>query len=237
MQCQPGLAPLFPAARRRSRDRSRRIAARVPRAGADDESAGDSGNDASKRFRPTCLTSSPTRHSWRSGGNGWRAIAGFKVGIGWQGNPKYVADVCGRFRCGTSRPLARVPGVRLFSLQKGTGSDQTADVRRRLPSRRIRTGFRFPPRDLHGHGRRHAELDLVITSDTAVAHLAGGLGVPVWVPLGFACDWRWLDEAGRLPLVSDDAALPPAAVGRLGGSLRGDCRRTGQSRSWGAAPA
>ena len=42
-------------------------------------------------------------------------------------------------------------------------------------------------------------LDLVITSDTAVAHLAGGLGVPVWVALGYSCDWRWLDEREDSP--------------------------------------
>jgi hypothetical protein len=42
-------------------------------------------------------------------------------------------------------------------------------------------------------------LDLIITSDTSIAHLAGGLGVPVWVTLPFVADWRWLLERGDSP--------------------------------------
>ena len=58
-------------------------------------------------------------------------------------------------------------------------------------------------------------LDLVVTSDTAAAHLAGGLGVPVWLALAAAPEWRWMHESQRQPLVSDDAAVSAADAGRL----------------------
>ena len=57
-------------------------------------------------------------------------------------------------------------------------------------------------------------LDLVITSDTATAHLAGALGVPVWVALCVSPDWRG-SSIGRLALVSHDATVPPADGRRL----------------------
>ena len=74
-------------------------------------------------------------------------------------------------------------------------------------------------------------LDLFITSDTAVAHLAGALGVPVWMPLSTTPDWRWLTEREDNPWYPDDADLPPAAVHGLGAGLRADGRRAAQGRA------
>jgi tetratricopeptide (TPR) repeat protein/ADP-heptose:LPS heptosyltransferase len=116
-------------------------------------------------------------------------LSGFKVGIAWQGNPRFKAD---RHRSVPLRhfaPLASVPGVRLISLQKGKGTEQMASA-----------GFRLLElgNDLDKAGAFldtaaiMQNLDLVITSDTAIAHLAGALGVPVWVAVTFAPDWRWM---------------------------------------------
>ena len=112
-------------------------------------------------------------------------------------------------------PLASLPGVRLVSLQKGFGSEQVATVD-------------FPVLDLSGRLDEVAgpfmdtaavirNLDLVVTADTAIAHLAGALGVPVWVALQFSPDWRWLLRPRRLSLVSNHATLPPNHIRRVAG--------------------
>jgi hypothetical protein len=114
----------------------------------------------------------------------------FLVGIVWQGNPRHRLDRYRSAPLGAFAPLARVPGVRLVSLQKGAGSEQIATA----PFAVVE-----PAEELDADGEAFADtaaimmnLDLVISVDTATAHLAGGLGVPVWVPLSAAGEWRWL---------------------------------------------
>lgn len=132
-------------------------------------------------------------------------IEGFKVGISWRGNPRNPYDRYRSFGLEELAPLARVPGVRLVSLQKGPGTEE--EVRRcagqvpvvELGSRLDREGGAFLDT-----GAVMKNLDLVISADTAPAHLAGGLGVPVWVLLPFAAEWRWL--MGR-----DDSPWYPTA--------------------------
>ena len=70
-------------------------------------------------------------------------------------------------------------------------------------------------------------LDLVITVDTAVAHLAGALGKPAWLLIAQGNDWRWLHGREDTPLVSDHAAVPPAPPGRLGAGGAGAHRSPG----------
>lgn len=118
------------------------------------------------------------------------AISGFKVGIGWQGSTAFRFDRYRSVALEEFAPLASVPGVTLISLQKGFGSEQMAAL-----------DGRFPVVDL---GTRQDEsaafvdsaavmknLNLVITCDSATAHLAGALGVPVWLAAPFSPDWRW----------------------------------------------
>jgi hypothetical protein len=117
---------------------------------------------------------------------------GFKVGVVWQGNPKNAADRRRSVPLRQFEPLAHVEGVRLFSLQKGTGAEQLAEATGRFPV--IDYGSRLDVRTgaFVDTAAAMKGLDLVISCDTAAAHLAGALGVPVWVPLSFAADWRWL---------------------------------------------
>src|SRR5262249_41138711 len=116
---------------------------------------------------------------------------GFKVGIIWQGNPNHQWDHHRSIPLSRFAPLAEIEGVRLISLQHGLGREQLASL-----------GGRFPVtvlQDLAGSAMTFADtaaimkqLELVSTGDTASAHLAGALAVPVWVPLSTISDWRWL---------------------------------------------
>src|SRR5439155_9694988 len=116
----------------------------------------------------------------------WRAqlagAGGLKVGIAWQGNPGYAADAQRSVPLEHFLTLAECPGVRMFSLQKCHGEEQLDPLRERLAI--VDLG---PSLDLDAAFVDTAavmmSLDLVITSDTAIAHLAGALGVPVWVAL------------------------------------------------------
>lgn len=120
---------------------------------------------------------------------------GFKIGIAWQGNPDHKKDRHRSFRLARFELLAGIPGLKLFSLQKGLGTEQLEEL-----------SGRFPVTDLGGRLDDFMDtaavvqhLDLVITPDTSLAHLAGALGVPVWVAIPLASDWRWLLDREDTP--------------------------------------
>jgi tetratricopeptide (TPR) repeat protein len=115
---------------------------------------------------------------------------GFKIGIAWQGNRDHPED---RFRSvALSRfaPLAR-EGVQLISLQMGAGREQIDEVAGQFSVLELAPSQEGSWTFLDDAAVMKS-LDLVVAVDTAVAHLAGGLGVPVWVALAYAPDWRWL---------------------------------------------
>lgn len=114
------------------------------------------------------------------------------IGIRWQGST-------GRADAGRSFPvrhfeaIARIPRIRLVSLQKGSGSEQLLNLPASWPIEDL--GADFEPGDTDAFLDVAAVmecLDLVITSDTSIAHLAGALGRPTWVALKQVPDWRWL---------------------------------------------
>ena len=129
----------------------------------------------------------------------WRdelgSTAEFKIGVGWQGNPDHSKDRERSFRLAHLEPLSLVPGVRLFSLQKGFGSEQLDEIDGRFPV--IPLGRRLD--DLVDTAAVLKNLDLLVCPDTSLAHLGGALGIPVWLALPFACDWRWMRERGDSP--------------------------------------
>jgi tetratricopeptide (TPR) repeat protein len=115
----------------------------------------------------------------------------FNIGIAWQGDPGFKLDTNRSIPLAEFAPLARLPGVKLTSLQKGFGTEQLDDVRGRFDVLQL-PGMDESAGAFMDTAAIMMNLDLVITSDTAIAHLAGGLGVPVWVALSFVPEWRWL---------------------------------------------
>jgi hypothetical protein len=124
----------------------------------------------------------------------WRGriagMPGIKVGLCWQGSPTFPGDAFRSIPLAQFEPLAKVDGVTLISLQKGAGEEQIEANEKIVPLKALgeldRDGAFVDRAAIMQH------LDLVITSDTSVAHLAGALGRRVWVILWTGCDWRWL---------------------------------------------
>ena len=115
---------------------------------------------------------------------------GLKVGINWQGNPQFGGDRYRSVPLEQFRPLAGMPGVRLFSLQKGKGSEQLAGLASELGITDLGSQISGDFRDT---AAAMLNLDLVVSTETAIAHLAGAAGLPLWVLLAKNPDWAsWL---------------------------------------------
>jgi len=115
-----------------------------------------------------------------------------RIGICWQGNPQHHADIYRSVKLSEFAGIASLADVSLVSLQHGFGTEQIQGVPFRdrimsLPENIDRSGGAFLDT-----AAIMKNLDLVITTDTSTAHVAGSLGVPVWVILGKVPDWRWL---------------------------------------------
>lgn len=124
---------------------------------------------------------------------------GFKIGICWQGNRNAEVDSGRSFSLRFFEPLAKLPGVRLISLQKHDGVEQLLEVPGGLQIETLGADFDNPPDAFIDTAAVMESLDLIITPDTAIAHLAGALGRPTWVALKQVTDWRWLLDRSDSP--------------------------------------
>ena len=111
-----------------------------------------------------------------------------RIGICWQGNRANPNDCWRSIPLTAFTGLARLPGVRLYSLQMGTGREQIAAPDDPFPM--VDLADRLG--DLYNTAAILRNFDLVISCDSAPVHLAGALGLPVWLPLSAAPDWRWM---------------------------------------------
>ena len=124
--------------------------------------------------------------------------AGFKVGIAWQGSRNRI-DVGRSVPLEMFGRLARIPGVRLISLQKGAALDQLHTVAKDLRVEVLGEEFDAGPQAFLDSAAVMTHLDLIITCDTALAHLAGALGRPTWIAIKRVPDWRWLLDRADCP--------------------------------------
>jgi hypothetical protein len=110
----------------------------------------------------------------------------------WQGNPAHPFDRERSFCLQELLPfLLRMKGIQLFSLQKGVGVEQLQPSRDSFEIKRFDQEIDFDAEGFMDTAAVLKNLDLLITADTAVAHLAGALDVPTWMTLPIAPDWRW----------------------------------------------
>jgi hypothetical protein len=111
-----------------------------------------------------------------------------RVGIVWAGRPTHNNDRRRSAKLADFAPLAALPGMALVSLQKGPSADQAGRYFGRAPL--INIGAEV--RDYDDTMALLECLDLVVTVDTSVGHLAAAMGKPAWILLATSPDWRWL---------------------------------------------
>ena len=163
---------------------------------------------------PYIFPSAEKVHSWRSRFKKDR----FHVGIVWAGKPseqyqcrqasglvqvdlKWAGIPASKIAESRSdrleyfEPLARIRGIRLYGLQKGESALQAKKLSPLIPL--VNLGEKFT--DFSDTAAAIEHLDLVISVDTSVAHLAGAMGKPVWVLIPFVPDWRWMLKRGDSP--------------------------------------
>jgi tetratricopeptide (TPR) repeat protein len=126
-----------------------------------------------------------------------RKAGALKVGLVWSGNKRLMMNSVRSIAPNKLSPLANVEGVTFYSLQYRVTE---AEVRSLFPNFDI---VRLPVKlaDLSLIAAVMA-MDIVITVDTSVAHLAGALGKPVWILLSYVPDWRWLRDTNVSPWYS-----------------------------------
>lgn len=118
-----------------------------------------------------------------------------RVGLAWAGNPRYKADCQRSLKLTALLLLLHTPGINWIALQKGPAAEQLAA----LPSDVSVLDGSSHDRDLAETAALVATLDLVITTDTCIAHLAGAMGKPVWILLPHLSDWRWMQRTETTP--------------------------------------
>ncbi len=111
-----------------------------------------------------------------------------RVGLVWSGNPEHTRDKLRSIALKDFAGVLQVPGVKFYSLQKGPGIAELESIETALRPESLAAELL----DFADTAAAIANLDLVICVDTAVAHLAGAMGKPVWTLVAEASDWRWL---------------------------------------------
>ncbi|MCH7710974.1 MAG: tetratricopeptide repeat protein [Proteobacteria bacterium] len=128
-----------------------------------------------------------------------RLGGGFNIGIAWQGNPSYKADGRRSIPLAHFAALTGIGGPKFISLQKGPGAEQLQGFAAGSAITDPGADFDEANGAFMDSAAVIANLDLVITSDSAIAHLAGALGRETWMALPHIPDWRWGLEGETTP--------------------------------------
>lgn len=139
---------------------------------------------------PYLFVSDRMRDKW---GRRLSPLAGIKVGLVWAGNKALGRDLLRSIPLQKFAPLRHIAGVSFVSLQKGDAAVQIAGMGWPLHD------WMDECEDLLDTAALVANLDLVISVDTSVAHLAGALGKPVWLLNRFESEWRWMLKRSDSP--------------------------------------
>jgi tetratricopeptide (TPR) repeat protein len=118
-----------------------------------------------------------------------------KIGLIWAGNPEFAEDQSRSPRLPAFLPLLTLPGIRFFGLQVGHGRRDLEETP--LPDSFTDLGSLVT--DFAETAAAMANMDLIISSCTGPAHLAGALGRPLWIALSFVPDWRWMRDRADTP--------------------------------------
>jgi hypothetical protein len=119
-------------------------------------------------------------------------IRGYRVAINWRGRIGEAHAQQRDIPLDFFRELGQIPGVHLISVQKGATREELASALARVLVVAPGDEIDSPNGPFMDTAALMKNVDLVITSDTSVPHLAGALGVPVWVALPCVPEWRWL---------------------------------------------
>ena len=166
-----------------------------------------------------------------------RADSRFRVGLVWAGRPEHWNDRNRSIALSTLAPLAMVQGATFYSVQKGGAASQARTPPAGMKLVDLTAGIA----DFADTAALLGQLDLLISVDTSVAHLAGAMGVATWLLLPHAPDWRWLLEREDSPWYPSMRLFRqradgdwPKVIERVAGAL---AQRVQQSHHTQSAPA
>jgi tetratricopeptide repeat protein len=142
------------------------------------------------------LRADPVRiRRWKEQLDGLTPVGLKRIGIVWAGRPAHKNDWKRSMTLAALAPVAALDGVALVVLQKGPEQRQTGGYYGRAPLIHLSTEVK----DFEDTMAIMAGLDLVLTVDTSVAHLAGAMGIPTWILLPWCSEWRWLKDRADSP--------------------------------------
>jgi tetratricopeptide (TPR) repeat protein len=137
---------------------------------------------------------------------------GYRVAIAWQGDAAAIGAEGKSFPVAALAGISAIPGIRLINLQKNAGTDQLEKLPAGMPVESF-AGFDDGPGAFLDSAAILENCDLLISCDTALAHLAGALGVPNWIALKHIPDWRWFLGRSDTPWYSNTRLFRQKSVG------------------------